>query len=219
MAQGLIGTNDGQEEVFDVKISWRHGVSVHQTGFSVRRSAALLATPQDLAEAVDTALRTPLRAMLPAADTYLGVDVVNPITKLGATFAPAGIVGTVPGPAMGPAFLAAVIALKSERRSRIGQGRMFLPLYFETWVDADNIGPEGVTGMNNFITALMNNFSDVIGPQPWLLVNWHRALAADRPNGTNPGVPAVPATWYDVTAARLNLGVTSLRSRKAGVGS
>jgi hypothetical protein len=218
MAQGPVTGETGEGTVFDIKISWTHAASRQQTGFSLRPLGPFVGTPLDVATNVDTALRTPFRGLLNNTDSYLGVDAVNVTTKVGGSISPSGIVGASAG-AMGPGFLAAVLSLKGEQRTRQGQGRMFLPVYFEGQVDFETLTPTGQTDLGAFVEALRTNYIETGVGDVFKMVNWHPLLPADRPHKGTGSLPVIPSTWYDVTSVRLNPQVTSLRSRKQGVGS
>lgn len=218
MARGPVGAGVGAAEPLDVKITWQLGASRQQTGFSIRANAAGLATPQDAAEYITTNIAPGFTSILPNTATVVGVDVVNAVTKEGGSTSPVGLVGLNAG-ALGPGFLAAVVSLKGELRSRYGQGRMFLPCMMDDWVNFETIVGTGLASLNGVVDSIVENLVDIAPVDPWRLINWHPLLPAGRPNGTVPTRPAVPASYYDVTSLRLNLQVTSLRSRKQGVGS
>lgn len=219
MARGPVGAGDGQTEVWDVKLKWVFNGSQMQTGFSLRKGAALLATEQDMANNVDTALRPTFRTLLATTATYLGVDVVNVVTREGASVSPTGVVGTVSNVGLGPAFITAVLSLKGELRTRYGQGRMLLPVVSESFYDIETLSPGALAIINPFITALADTYIGAESGQEFVMVNHHGPLAAGRNAPRVPALAAVPATYYDVTSARLNTAVSFLRSRKAGVGS
>lgn len=217
MARGTVGTGAGQYEPLEVKIQYTLGASRQQTGFALRREGALLATLNDVAQNVSDTLLTTFRALLPFDASVTGIDVVNVVTKEGGSISPAGAAGTAQG-AEAPGFLCAVASFKGELRARYGQGRMFLPCIKDAWADRETLVGDGILHLNDFVTAMRAAYVTTASGQQFRLINWHPALPAGRPNGTHPERPAVPASWYDVTSIRLNTLLTSLRSRKQGVG-
>lgn len=207
--------------IFKVNIQFLLGTSKCQTGFKLRDAAVQDNSTQQVADQVRNVLQDPIRSLLGGTDQFVGVDVLKMGTEDGA-FAPSSVsVGAYPvgGGAEMPNFMAANVALKSEIRKRYGQGRMFLPIVNDEQVDGNALSVTGQTRPQAFIDALVGNFSGSILTHDLILVNAHPALAQRLVPGVPGYRPAIPASWYDVVSVRLNLIVTMLRSRKAGVGS
>ena len=112
-----------------------------------------------------------------------------------------------------PTFMCAQIALKTQRRKRYGQGRMFWPIRDENDFEGDKLTSGAVTRFQGVIDALTTLFTGNPVTHDLLLCNVHPLIEA---RGTR---PAIPAAWYDVDAVKLNTAVTFLRSRKAGIGA
>lgn len=207
--------------VFRVKILFLLGTQKCQTGFHLRDVATNDNSAADVANEVHTQLQQTFRQLLTPRDSYDGVDVVRLGSDEGAGVTATQRTGLLNTSAANdhPTFVAGVLSLRSEIRKRYGQGRMFLPLTSDAYTDGDSINTDGLAGVQPFITALTDHFTGDPVTHDLLLVNAHGVLPAIPPVGTKPGRPEIPASWYDVNTLRLNSLVTSLRSRKVGVGS
>lgn len=108
-------------------------------------------------------------------------------------------------------MLALSVALKSNSRSRRANGRMFWP--YAGPPEADRAQQGTIDSMNLAAADLLTRFGGliVVGQMKIVVVGQNPLQV---PNG-----PALPKQWTDVTAIRVNPVVTSLRSRRAGVGS
>lgn len=218
MAEGTWGTT-GDYHPIRVRISWRAGTSVQQTGFCVRGALLTSVDAQEVADAVLPIVNTNLRPLLSTTDQIVGIDAVDVTTAIGASISPSSMFGTLAGATAGmPSYVAAVINLKGERRTRYGQGRMFIPVRWEQHVDTDVLNSGGVAAMQSLIDALTAEF---IGNtlSGYNLCNIHGVIPPRAATASSPARPEVPPMWHDVTSLRLNSAVTFLRSRKAGVGS
>lgn len=194
-----------------------------QTSFKVRDAVTNDNSAQEVADSVATAVSSNFRNLLLTSDTLDGIDVIRLGSEEGGwhPFTPAEGQGGLDISSAGngtPAFVAANLSLKSEIRKRYGQGRMFLPMVHDGWMDGNLLNNTGVTNINTFIAALTSNYTGDPVTHDLILVNAHPAL----PEHLSPGQPghraAIPASWYDVVSLRLNTTVTMLRSRKLGNG-
>lgn len=192
-----------------------------QTGFYLRDVAINDNTEQDVANEIRDQLETPFRNFLRNSDGIEGFDArilgqdtgafANPVLTNGAS-------QTSDAEAV-PNFVAVVLTMKSEIRKRYGQGRMFLPVPSEDEIDGNQLSVFGHQTTDPFVTALTDHFTGDPLTHDLLLVNAHGTLPARAPTPTTPGRPEIPPSWYDVVSLRLNTILSSLRSRKVGVGS
>jgi len=118
-----------------------------------------------------------------------------------------------------PNFVAVNIALKTQRRKRYGQGRMFWPLRDENDVTGDSLITAAVTSFQGVIDALTSLYTGSEVTHDLLLCNAHGVIAPRAAHGSTPARPEIPPSWYDVGAVKLNTAVTMLRSRKVGIGA
>lgn len=202
-----------------VKISIQTGLNVMQTGFHVRPVGLTTGDPDEVTAAVNTWCDTHLKTVLSPLDKIIGIDAVDLVSALGHSISPANMIGTAnTGGVEAPSFLAMVVSLKGERRTRYGQGRMFLPMRNENWTDKEVLTGAGTIAYQAVLTGLSDVFmgNDANG---YNLVNVHGVIPARPATTTRPVRPEVPPMWHDVTSLRLNTVLTFLRSRKAGVGS
>lgn len=109
-------------------------------------------------------------------------------------------------------MLALTAAFKSNNRSRKANGRMFLP--YAGPPDADRAQQGTLDAWNTAMAALMTLVGGVIivGQMKLVVVGQNPAQVKDGPT-------IEPRQWNDVVAIRVNPIVTSVRSRRAGVGS
>lgn len=209
--------------IFKVTFRWRSGTSHCQMGFKLRDVAVQDNTAQEVADEVSTQLNTAFRFLIRPIDALESIDVIKLGTEEGGVhqFTPAEGAGgdTANAGSWLPEFLCANISLKSEIRKRYGQGRFFLPIAQENYIDTNLLNNAGVTAMNGFVNPLIEHFTGDPATHDLILVNAHPALAQRGTVGVPGYRAAIPASWYDVTAVRVNTLVTSLRSRRVGVGS
>lgn len=207
--------------IFRCTIRFRLGTQKCQTGFHLRDVGIQDNSEQDVAEEMQTQLLTIFRGILTTNDfiesweaALLGGDTGYSLPEVNGAGTNAYAASTAE-----PSFLAACVALKSEIRKRYGQGRMFWPIANEPMVDGDVFSTTGV----NVLTGVVNVFTDHFTGDPvthdLLLVNAHGLLPQRGAPGAPGYRPEIPPSWYDVLSLRLNTVVTSLRSRKVGVGS
>jgi hypothetical protein len=90
---------------------------------------------------------------------------------------------------------------------------MLWPVASETAMFGNIALPAQVVYWQSAVDDLLGLFVGNLITTDLHLVNVHRALPA------RSGRPALPPSWYDVTSARINTQLTSLRRRKVGVGS
>lgn len=220
MARGTWG-GATDPNIFAVRILFMMGTSLCQTGFKLRDVGVQDNTAQEVADEVSTQLLAGFRGLLKETDSVRGIDVLKMGTDEGGwTPAPVGT-GTYTTSAIAsmPDFTAVNVSLKSEIRKRYGQGRMFLPMVNEENVNGNVLAASGVTRIQTFIDLITAHFTGDPVTHDLLLVNAHPLLPARPSTSSVVGRPEIPASWYDVVSLRINQVVTSLRSRKAGVGS
>lgn len=219
MARGTWGPG-GDNNLFGVRISWMQGTSTMQTGFKLRGATLTTEDADEIADAVEGWVNTSFRTILLLADRVQGIDVVNLVSREGASRSPANMTGAISMAASGraPSYIAAVVSMKGELRTRYGQGRMFWPVRSEDFSDEEQLNAAGLAAFQGVIDDLTELFTGntVTG---YNLVNAHGIIPAKAATPTSPQRPEVPASWADVTSLRLNRNTTFLRSRKAGVGS
>lgn len=220
MARGTWGgTLD--PNIFRCTIRFRLGTSKCQTGFHLRDVAVNDNTEQDVATQMQTVLRTPFRGLLSDADAIESWDAAILGQDTGYSLPETAGTGTTGHNATteAPDFMAAVVALKSEIRKRYGQGRMFWPIFAENMIDENVLSAVGISVLTTVVTAFTDNFTGDPVTHDLLLVNAHGLIPQHGAPGLPGYHPEIPPSWYDVLSLRLNTVVTSLRSRKAGVGS
>ena len=220
MARGQWGSAL-QEHIFRVKVSFTLGQSKCQTGFYLRDVGVNGQSAQDVAEAVQPWAQTSFRTLLASVDFVTGVDVVRLDNDEGGSVtitAGQGNVG-VDAAKLVPSFMMCAISLKGELRKRYGQGRMFWPVRSDEAIQGEELSTGGRTQMQTVLTALTDEFIGNALTTELHLVNAHPALPALDPTPKRAGRPAVPASWYDVTAARINTLLSSVESRKVSVGT
>lgn len=211
MATGTWGPGAAQR-VFRVNIHFIKGGQKCQTGFHLRETGLLdTADPDDVANAVSPWVTTKFVTLLTSADRVDSLDVENLVTKEGFTIAYPNALGTL-NEAQCPSFLMFPVSIKGNVRRRYGNGRMLWPVMSKTSFDGNTL-TAGALALANTVTAdLADRFMTGAFTDNLQLVHLHPALPAV---GTR---PAIPATWYDATALRINGTVSALRRRKVGVG-
>lgn len=164
---------------------------------------------------------THFRSLLYTGDQLLGVDVLRLTDKTGAAHSFSTTAGSfaITGVHLLPSFMMVPVSLKGEQRTRHGQGRMFWPVRSEEQIQGDEVEATRRTLFQNVLTALTDAFIVNVVTGDIRLCNYHDAMP-QRTNASGAVVrPALPASWYDVTSARINFTVSALRSRKVNVGS
>jgi hypothetical protein len=220
MARGTWGgTLD--PHIFKCTIRFLLGTQQCQTGFHVRDVGIQDNSEQDVANEIQTQLQGPMLTLLGPNDSVTGFDARILGQDTGASVQGGGGPGQqqINTAETVPTFMSACVALKSEIRKRYGQGRMFLPCVSEGFIDGDIINTNGINNFNVFIQAMTDHFTGDPVTHDLLLVNAHGVLPPRPPSGSYPGRAEIPAMWYDVLSLRLNTIVTSLRSRKVGIGA
>lgn len=210
----------GAPTLFKVAIRYKVGDTLNQTGFKLRDLAVNDNDVGDVVDAVVPWVHNSFRTLLHQGDEVIAVDVLEMFSENGIEHLFNGEFGTsnLPGTAQLPNFLAANIAMKTSKRKRYGQGRMFWPLRNENWIDMEKINATGIGAFQGAIDALVAAFSGSVLTHDLSLVNTHPILAARAATATTPARPEIPAKWYDVETIKLNTVVTGLRSRKLGIG-
>lgn len=205
--------------VFRVKISWTQAGQQCQTGYHIRDVGVNTLTPEDVAEeAAELAQTNAFRTLFATVDQIVSVDAVNLRTAEGHTIALPNVMGLQNAEAL-PSFTACSLALVGGIRKRYANGRMFWPVRGENTTTADILNATGVGIFDAAIAEFTSRYMGgaLFGTQQ--LVHLHEAKPARPAVGKPEPLPAVPATWYDITAIKLNRAVTALTSRKVGVGS
>lgn len=220
MARGEVGSGVTQEEALRVKIIWQVGLNQCQTGFGLRSEGLeVVDLVESLADVVAWA-HTSFRTLLMDTDTLLGVDIVNVVTKEGNAHSWSNVKGTVSaGTNILPAFLQVPVSLKSELRSKLGQGRMLWPVRSDGYLDGETLNAAGTLAYTGVIDALVAKFVGSGATSNYRMCNFHAAKDAYTNSETGYTRPATPAMYYDVTTVRLNSAVSMVESRKAGRGS
>lgn len=220
MARGTWG-GATDPNIFRCTVRFRLGVSKCQTGFHLRDVAINDNTEQDVAEEMQTQLLAAFKGILSTADAVesweaaiLGQDTGYSLPEVAGAGSTAYDATT-----QAPDFVSAVVALKSEVRKRYGQGRMFWPIFAENMIDENVLSAVGINVLTNLVTAFTDHFTGDPVTHDLLLVNAHGLIPQHGAPGLPGYHPEIPPSWYDVLSLRLNTVVTSLRSRKAGVGS
>jgi hypothetical protein len=144
--------------------------------------------------------------------------VLDMVTKEGALIAPDNTFGTT-GQPNAPDFTMVPIAFKSGFRKRIGQGRMLFPVRASGFVSGNVLSAQAIGFFNTFITAVRDAYGPATIANEFRLITAHPLLPASRPHKSGAALPEIPAEWYDVETIGLVRTLSSLRSRKVGVGS
>jgi hypothetical protein len=207
--------------IFKVNFRFYMGASKCQFGFKLRDAVTNDNSAQEVADQVRSVAADPFRALIPAVDGLEGIDVIRLGSEEGGWSPQALQAGTLgaAGENELPNFTSVAVTLKSEIRKRYGQGRFFLPLCVNSDKAGNNLQAAGVTRIQTFLDVLSDNFTGAPETHDLILVNAHPLLPARGVIGGSGYRPEIPASWYDVVSLRINSLVTSLRSRKAGVGS
>jgi hypothetical protein len=211
MAQGTWGSGLGST-IFRCNIQFQHSGQKCQTGFHLRDVGVAGQSPADVADAVADWATTQFIKCLHTSGRLTGIDVQNLLTNTGHSISPSNLAGTQGG-VVAPGFLTVPVSLKGELRKRYGSGRMLWPVPNVDSVEGNIVTPAMVTFYDTVITDLVDRFIGNAITTDLQLCHAHKAMPA---NGDR---PALPASWYDVTSVRLNTSVSSLKRRKAGVGS
>lgn len=211
MATGAWG-GPGDTRVFRANIQFRHGGQNCQSGFHLRDVGINTLSPEDVATEVATFATTQFAKLLHQADQIVGIDVVNLATGEGFAVSPPNTPGTQPGTQV-PSFITLPISIKGNLRKRYGNGRMLWPLPSQESIAGNVLVPAAAANVQVVIADMADRFMEGVLAATMKLVHLHPALPA---HGTR---PAIPATWYDATSLRAATVVSSLRRRKAGVGS
>lgn len=210
MADGAWGPGNSTR-IFRVTIKFDRGPVHCMTGFHLRDVGLTNLEADDVVAAVTPWATTKFNTTLQASDRVTAVDAVDIVAKLGHEQTFTTIVGVQPGEGA-PSFITVPVSLKSAQRTRYGQGRMLWPVGSEAAMLGNVLNPGTVPQYQDALDDLMTNFTGSALTHDLHLVNVHGAIPP-RPNH-----PALEPHWYDVTSARLNVTLGSLRRRKLGVG-
>lgn len=222
MARGTWGgTLD--PSIFKVTFHFTLSSSKCQTSFYCRDRVINDNSPADVAATAYDTLQLGFRSLLSPQDYLERIDVIKLGSEDGATriLTPTEGQGATTSTLESklPNFVVCNLAFKSEIRKRYGQGRMYLPVTEEAWIQQNLINAAGVTAMQAFVTPLTDNFLGDDISNDLVLVNQHPAKIVRGTPGLPGYRPALPASWYDVVSIRINTTATFLRSRRIGVGS
>lgn len=207
--------------IFRVTCAWSQGSGICQTGFKLRDLAVQDNSSEDVANAVDAWFNGTFKTILMNSDKLLFVDVL----KMGTTTGFKKLYNNVSGtrnPTItlwGPGFVSVEVALKNSNRARYGQGRMFWPVRGSDYYQFDALTATGIAAFQGIVDDLVDKFSGSVLTHDLVLVNAHGTIPARAASGSRPARPEIPPSWYDVETVHLNTAVTSLRSRKAGIGT
>jgi hypothetical protein len=207
--------------IFKVRIRFQIGQNQCETGFKLRDVATQDNTPATVSATVEPWAHTNFRTLLNSDDTLVAVDVLKMGTDEGHEHLFINEHGTRDdgAGALVPSFLAVNISMKTQLRKRYGQGRMFWPIRAESQVQQDSIAPGAIAGFQGVLDALTGLFTGDPITHDLILVNTHGILPPRAAHGSTPARPEIPASWYDVESFKVNLPLTSLRSRKVGIGA
>jgi hypothetical protein len=220
MARGEIG-GVGSPNIFKCSIRTRIENQLVQTGFKVRDVAVQDNDPSEVGAVVKSWVDDHYKALFLVTDDILAVDVLKMGTDEGWTYEYSNVHGTASlttGTWHAP-FICANISLKTQLRKRYGQGRMFWPVRFENYTDGGVLNATCIAGFQGVIDALTTAFTGSTTTHDLLLVNTHGVLPPKAATASSPARPEIPASWYDVESVKLNTYITTLRSRKAGIGA
>jgi hypothetical protein len=192
-----------------------------QTGFKLRDLAVQDNTCESVANAVVPWVNGSFRTLLNQLDTILAVDVIKMGTDEGFTHLFDNTHGTVTVAAdvICPSYNAVNIALRTQLRKRYGQGRMFWPVRRDDDINMDTLNAQGLAAQQGALDALMTAFSGSVLTHDLVLVNAHKVIPPRAATASTPARPEIPPSWYDVESVKVNTAITSLRSRKVGIGS
>jgi hypothetical protein len=200
------------QRVFRVNISFTRADQRCQTGFHLRDLGINTLDPEDVANAVSPWATTQFNKILHVNDRILGVDAENLVTREGFSISYAntpGIQASTPT----PGYMSVALAIKGNLRRRYGNGRMLWPVSNINHISGNSLTAPAIGTYDEVVQDLADRFLDTGVASTMKLVHLHPAIAQ------TPAHPAIPATWYDATSLRLNAALSSLRRRKAGVGS
>lgn len=218
MATGPWGPGIGDHRVFRVNIRWIQNSQRCQTGFHLRDLGVAGRTPEEVAtEVVSFVNTTAWRQLFVVADQMDSVDVVNLTTKEGHTTVIPGVAGLNAGRANVSAVMFP-LALIGGLRVRYANGRMMWPLRAVEGSNGDDLSTPQLGLVQAAIDEMADRWIDGGVGAELGLVHLHDAKP-ERPKKPSGTLPAVPATWYDVTAIRVQRRISWLTRRKAGVGS
>lgn len=200
------------QRVFRATISFERASQKCQTGFHLRDVGINTLSPEDVATEVADFATEQFAKLLQTTDRITGIDVENLVSREGHSISPSNLVGILSSTST-PSFLTVAVALKGSIRRRYGSGRMLWPVASQTDVNVNQLSTDGVTRFTTVINDLLARFVGPAITTSMHLVHLHEALPALNNR------PAIPATWYDITSARLNTTLSMLRRRRMGVGS
>jgi hypothetical protein len=215
MATGTWGGEIGDSRVFRVKITYTRGGQKCQNGFHIRDLGVATLTPEDVATEAEDFARTQFLKLLGPGDLVTGVDAVNMVTAEGHAIAISGVGGVQTGELL-PSGCMVPVTMVGGLRRRYANGRMLWPVSTEGVSSGNELYPPAVATYDTVIADMASRWMDDGVTATQRLVHLHAAKPI-RPGGTG-SLPAVPASWYDITAIKLNRTISWLTSRKPGHG-
>ena len=217
MADGSLGGALDQN-VFKVRCGMQVNLQKIETGFKLRDVAVNDNSAEDVADAVDTWFNGAFKAILSTVDKLLYIDVTKMFSEEGFRKEYVNVTGTMAGGVdlFAPTPTAVQISLKTQRRKRYGQGRMFWPCRAENWANGDFLNSTGIAGMQGVVDDLLSKFTGVSADLH--LCNAHLTIPPRAATTTSPARPEIAPHWYDVDTVKINEALTFIHSRKSGVG-
>lgn len=218
MADGTMG-GALDAAVFRVRCGYLASGQHCQTGFHVRDVAVNDNSAQDVVDAVDTWFNGTFKAYLIDRDKLEYINVTKLFSEEGATKEYVNVSGGtgISDSSVAPTFLAINIAMKTQRRKRYGQGRMFWPIRDDRRFDDNILNATGIAAAQGVIDDLLAKFTGVSADLH--LCNQHLTLPARPATTTSPARPEIAPHWYDVDVVKLDTTVRALRSRLVGHGA
>lgn len=208
MASGLV--SDGK--VYRCGIYMTANQQQIQTGFHLRDTGLNTEAAADVVASVLDFVNDSFRTIQASGVRFDRVDAVNLHTKEFAQTELTGVIGTGSG-VLGTTGMAALVSLRSAKRQRWLNGRMFWPL-----TPADPL----VDGLikNTVLTTLntvVADFTDrYVGSA---FTSTFKAVVVTAPRAASPTRPALEHSWTDVEVVKVNPIATVQRRRLIGRGS
>lgn len=212
---GPWGGGIGSYRVFRVRIQFTHTEQKCSIGFHVRDVGVATLSPLNVAEKARDWANTHFKNILSTTDAVTSIDAVNLETAEGYTIAQ-----NVAGMSTGERAVSGLmfpVTLVGGLRKRYANGRMMWPVAAENAIEGNTMAASAVAAYDAVAAGLQEAFMDDGVTATQRLVHLH-AAKPERPGKKGP-LPAVPATWYDITAIKINRTTSWLSSRKVGHGT
>jgi hypothetical protein len=208
MAEGLTADTT----IFRCTVHMRLNQQLLQTGFHLRSS--IINPLGGAAEAnthAGTWFTTILRQVLPVSLQFVRHEALEITSKDFAQTELVGVAGAAGSGTISSTGLAVAVAIKSAKRARTKNGRMFWPSAFAPVADLFNTAD--MQALQDVATNLQDRYVGATLTHPWRLV----VVSPPRPAVGNTA-PRV-GSWIDAEVVKVNRVASYLRSRKVGVGS